>query len=249
MPSSNGASRTASPIPPVIGGRCPSSRKHGMAGSMTSMDFTSNLNTRSTPSIPHTAAPSKKVPSAAVPEWYATNSRAASARLREKSNRKSAPIQSVSWCNATMARAKISASRGSLSARRFPTSVPTPPLHSAIWTVARSSLSSPPTRRSLRINSSASPAAFLSGAAAADHVVDLKIFPNDLLDPVFAATVQATEEAVINAMVAAETMTGIENHKVIALPHDRLREVLKKYNRLAQGGSTPVRNGIAIELQ
>ena len=87
------------------------------------------------------------------------------------------------------------------------------------------------------------------GAAAADHVVDLKIFPNDLLDPVFAATVQATEEAVINAMVAAETMTGIENHKVIALPHDRLREVLKKYNRLAQGGSTPVRNGIAIELQ
>jgi len=87
------------------------------------------------------------------------------------------------------------------------------------------------------------------GAAAADHVVDLKIFPNDLLDPVFAATVQATEEAVINAMVAAETMTGIENHKVIALPHDRLREVLKKYNRLAQRVSTPVRNGIAIELQ
>jgi len=72
------------------------------------------------------------------------------------------------------------------------------------------------------------------GAAAADHVVDLKIFPNDLLDPVFAATVQATEEAVINAMVAAETMTGIENHKVVALPHDCLREVLRKYNRLAQ---------------
>jgi D-aminopeptidase len=44
--------------------------------------------------------------------------------------------------------------------------------------------------------------------------------------------VQATEEAIINAMVAAETMTGIENHKVIALPHDRLRAVLKKYNRL-----------------
>jgi L-aminopeptidase/D-esterase-like protein len=57
---------------------------------------------------------------------------------------------------------------------------------------------------------------------------------NDLLEQVFASTVQATEEAVINAMVAAETMTGIENHKVIALPHDKLREVLKKYNRLAQ---------------
>jgi D-aminopeptidase len=73
-----------------------------------------------------------------------------------------------------------------------------------------------------------------SGAAGADHVVDLKMLPNDLIEPVFASTVQATEEAVINAMVAAETMTGIENHKVIALPHDRLREVLKKYNRLAQ---------------
>ena len=73
-----------------------------------------------------------------------------------------------------------------------------------------------------------------AGAAATDHVVDLKMLPNDMIEPVFAATVQATEEAVINAMVAAETMTGIENHKVIALPHERLREVLKKYNRLNQ---------------
>ena len=64
-------------------------------------------------------------------------------------------------------------------------------------------------------------------------VVDLKFLPNDALDPVFAATVQATEEAIINAMVAAKTMIGIENHKVTGLPHDRLREVLKKYNRLA----------------
>jgi D-aminopeptidase len=73
-----------------------------------------------------------------------------------------------------------------------------------------------------------------SGAAAADHLVDLKMLPNDLIEPLFASTVQATEEAVVNAMVAAETMTGIENHKVIALPHDKLREVLKKYNRLVQ---------------
>jgi D-aminopeptidase len=72
------------------------------------------------------------------------------------------------------------------------------------------------------------------GAAAADHLVDLKMLPNEKIEPVFAATVQATEEAIINAMIAAETMTGIENHKVIALPHARLREVLKKYNRLAQ---------------
>jgi L-aminopeptidase/D-esterase-like protein len=60
----------------------------------------------------------------------------------------------------------------------------------------------------------------------------LTMLPNDSLDPIFLATVQATEEAVVNAMVAAETMKGIDNHEVIALPHDRLREVLKKYNRL-----------------
>jgi L-aminopeptidase/D-esterase-like protein len=63
-------------------------------------------------------------------------------------------------------------------------------------------------------------------------VVDLKFLPNDALDPIFAATVQATEEAIINAMIAAPTMTGIENHKVTGLPHDKLRDVLKEYNRL-----------------
>jgi len=73
-----------------------------------------------------------------------------------------------------------------------------------------------------------------SGAAAVDHVVDLKMLPNDKMDDLFAATVQATEEAVVNAMIAAETMTGIDNHKAIALPHDKLRAVLKKYNRLNQ---------------
>jgi L-aminopeptidase/D-esterase-like protein len=57
---------------------------------------------------------------------------------------------------------------------------------------------------------------------------------NDQMNAIFLATVQATEEAVVNAMVAAETMTGINNRTVIALPHDRLREVLKKYNRLAK---------------
>jgi len=72
------------------------------------------------------------------------------------------------------------------------------------------------------------------GAASPKGVHDLKMLPNDSLDPLFLATVQATEEAVVNAMVAAETMTGIDDHTAIALPHDRLREVLKKYNRLAK---------------
>jgi D-aminopeptidase len=72
------------------------------------------------------------------------------------------------------------------------------------------------------------------GAVGSKGLHPLTMMPNDSLDPIFLATVQATEEAVVNAMVAAETMTGINGHTVIALPHDRLREVLKKYNRLAQ---------------
>ncbi len=55
---------------------------------------------------------------------------------------------------------------------------------------------------------------------------------NDELDPLLAATPQATEEAIINALVAARTMKGINNNTFYALPHDRLREVLRKYNRL-----------------
>jgi D-aminopeptidase len=72
------------------------------------------------------------------------------------------------------------------------------------------------------------------GAGGSKGIHDLKMLPNDSLDPIFLATVQATEEAVVNAMVAADTMTGINGHTAIALPHDRLKEVLQKYNRLAK---------------
>jgi len=71
-------------------------------------------------------------------------------------------------------------------------------------------------------------------AGMADDVAKVGMLSNDKIDPIFAATVEATEEAVINAMVAAETMVGINNHRVAALPHEKLREVLKKYNRLVQ---------------
>ena len=71
-----------------------------------------------------------------------------------------------------------------------------------------------------------------AGASDQNRVVSLKMLPNEKIDPIFSATVQATEEAIDNAMVAAETTIGIDNHRVIALPHDKLREVLKKYNRL-----------------
>jgi L-aminopeptidase/D-esterase-like protein len=68
--------------------------------------------------------------------------------------------------------------------------------------------------------------------AATKAPVSVTMLPNDDLNGVFEATVQATEEAIINAMVAAETMTGYQGHTVTALPHDELREILKKHNRL-----------------
>jgi len=69
-------------------------------------------------------------------------------------------------------------------------------------------------------------------AAAADTgVVALRMLPNDRLDPLFAATVQATEEAITNALVAAETVTGADDIRAYALPHDRLVAILRKYNR------------------
>jgi D-aminopeptidase len=64
--------------------------------------------------------------------------------------------------------------------------------------------------------------------------VNVQMLPNEHMDALFEATVQATEEAVVDALVAAKTMAGPQGHTVEALPHDRLREVLKKYNRLAE---------------
>lgn len=55
-----------------------------------------------------------------------------------------------------------------------------------------------------------------------------------LLNPIFQATVEATEESIINAMVAAEAMAGINGNIIHALPHERLREILKLYNRLVE---------------
>src|SRR5260221_8819163 len=71
-----------------------------------------------------------------------------------------------------------------------------------------------------------------SGAASSKNVADLKLLPNGSLDPVFVAVVQATEEAIVNAIIAADSMTGIDNHHVTALDHEKLRATLKKYNRL-----------------
>jgi L-aminopeptidase/D-esterase-like protein len=51
---------------------------------------------------------------------------------------------------------------------------------------------------------------------------------NDLMDPLFTGVVQTTEEAVINALVDNHSITGRDDHRVEALPHDRLREIMKR---------------------
>jgi D-aminopeptidase len=72
------------------------------------------------------------------------------------------------------------------------------------------------------------------GAANPDKPTQtVQTVPNDLLDPLFEATVQAVEEAIVNALVDNQSLTGRDGHRVEALPHDRVRELLKKYNRLS----------------
>jgi D-aminopeptidase len=70
-------------------------------------------------------------------------------------------------------------------------------------------------------------------AANPDQIThNVQTIPNDLMDPLFTGVVQATEEAVVNALIDNHPMLGRDNHRVEALPHDRLRELLKKYNWL-----------------
>ncbi|MCK5650866.1 MAG: P1 family peptidase, partial [Gemmatimonadetes bacterium] len=78
-----------------------------------------------------------------------------------------------------------------------------------------------------------------SGAWSESPTTHLDMLPNGHMNPLFEATVQATEEAILNAMVAAETMTGRDGLTAHALPHDRLQEVLRKYNRWVEPGSSP----------
>jgi D-aminopeptidase len=77
--------------------------------------------------------------------------------------------------------------------------------------------------------------AFSTGNAAAgdaDGIVSLQMLPNDRMGPLFEATVGATEEAIVNALVAARTMTGHDGRTVLALPHDKVRAILERHGRL-----------------
>lgn len=71
-----------------------------------------------------------------------------------------------------------------------------------------------------------------SGAYSDTMTTSVKMLPNELMSDLFLAVVQSTEEAIVNALVAAEDMTGINDNKVYAIPHDRLVDALRKYNRL-----------------
>ncbi|MEQ9117994.1 P1 family peptidase [Fulvivirga sp.] len=70
------------------------------------------------------------------------------------------------------------------------------------------------------------------GAANRDENQDVVMIPNDQMSSLFEATAQATEESILNALIAAKTMVGKNNTKVYELPEDRLIELLKKYNRI-----------------
>jgi D-aminopeptidase len=72
------------------------------------------------------------------------------------------------------------------------------------------------------------------GAARREGLATLEMLSNDRMNPLFEATVWATEEAIVNALVAAETMRGVNDNTVYALLYDRLREALAKYGRLVE---------------
>jgi D-aminopeptidase len=72
-----------------------------------------------------------------------------------------------------------------------------------------------------------------AGAGSSKGPAKVEMLPNGRMDPLFDATVQATEEAIINALVAGRTTVGRDGHKVLGLPHEKLQAVLKKHNRLA----------------
>ncbi|MGH9203858.1 MAG: P1 family peptidase, partial [Vicinamibacterales bacterium] len=72
-------------------------------------------------------------------------------------------------------------------------------------------------------------------AGMAERVTDVQILPNGDINPLFYATIQATEQSILNALLAAETMTGAGFLRVYAMPHDRFLAAMRKYGRLKAG--------------
>jgi D-aminopeptidase len=71
-----------------------------------------------------------------------------------------------------------------------------------------------------------------TGGADTTRVTTIRMLRDERIDPVYEATVQATEEAILNAMFGARTITGADDLRVSALPHDRVRSILQKYGRI-----------------
>ncbi len=69
------------------------------------------------------------------------------------------------------------------------------------------------------------------GAGGPSGLASLRMLPNDAIDPLFEATIDATEEAILNALVAARDMVGANDLFIPALPHDRVRDLLRRYGR------------------
>ena len=82
---------------------------------------------------------------------------------------------------------------------------------------------------------------------SAKRTATIQMLENDEINPLFEATEQATEEAIVNALVAAKTMTGANGITVPALPHDKLQQIMRKYNRLVEAPSKPGRTGDATK--
>ena len=76
----------------------------------------------------------------------------------------------------------------------------------------------------------------------------LTMLSNARISSLFLATVQATEEAIVNAMLASDTMTGADNFRVYGLPADRVVDALRKYGRLSRPESAVATAG-APELE
>jgi L-aminopeptidase/D-esterase-like protein len=78
------------------------------------------------------------------------------------------------------------------------------------------------------------------GAVTAKKTATVQMLENDEINPLFEATVEATEEAIVNSLVAAKTMTGANGITVQAIPHDKLQQIMRKYNRLNEAPPKPV---------
>ena len=75
-------------------------------------------------------------------------------------------------------------------------------------------------------------------------VASVSVLDNERINPLFEATVQATQEAILNAMLAADTMTGADGIRVFALPRDRLVKAMRKYGRQTSAPAQAPRKGV-----